>query len=250
MQNSSAAPAKIIEVLVFILLVIATILIFHGAIGIRPARDFHKSPTWILVGANKSQKGRASDDPGSPGSFYQRENHRNTQKKCDLSVVRGTWTKSFAWNNSGCIVKLDRSQLAPFFSGHTRVIFLGDSQMSNIVRFLFPRLQCKIVKKGSRCGQVRDYLGLPPPTQYRKPNSSRLEGPIGYGLKRRGCMDCNGCMHRYSVCNASTNDASSSSRLLVMEFLGVEFARDFELQSALASTTQVLNFFGVVMTCS
>jgi hypothetical protein len=112
--------------------------------------------------------------------------------------------------------------------------------------------------------------------QQQQPSSSQYEyeGPVMYGTKHKYCQDCSGCEHTMMECKAVTMDDADSDdnnynddsnniarqmillnttitdkiqnnnnnddwhRLLYGGFLGVEFARDVELQTPMFNTTQ------------
>ena len=234
--SRGTARSNVLVILAISFFVLLTVSYLHEKIKVTSAKkNYRRRPIY----SNGSSWRKDLNHQRSKHRSIKKNQHKKWYGDCNLSVISGSWTPRIrTWNNSGCDVSLNFSQLVEIFSGHSRVVFLGDSQMSRVVHFLLPRLRCKIAKSGSRCGLVGGYLGLDPAkkTEILRPNSSRLEGPIAYGLQHPGCMDCMGCAYLYSVCNITTR---KSSPPLAIEFLGVEFARDFELQSALGSTTQV-----------
>lgn len=105
-------------------------------------------------------------------------------------------------------------------------LFVGDSTMINIARFVGAFLGCSQAQESPRCNTTA-YYGLEHVNRRWPPGA--CEGPVYYGLtQRQACMDCSGCASIRFHCN-STDE---------LEFIGIEFAKDLEVQTALYETTQ------------
>ena len=118
-----------------------------------------------------------------------------------------------------------------------KMVFMGDSQMKNLggsFISLFQQGNCKEdkTKRTDRCGIVSNYFRLPEPRVWVRPNHRLLEGPIAHGLQNPGCNDMKSTWGLYR-CGAPAVHSSVS-----LELLGVEFARDVEMQNALFNSTQ------------
>jgi hypothetical protein len=121
-----------------------------------------------------------------------------------------------------------------------RWVFLGDSTM----RFLFNQIQnqegndaatkaCKCQRKVAPKCNMYDVFNLTKKnSNWTKPVTG-MEGPRKYGLLNPHCQDCSGCNSVLLQCNVSPcNNYTTTS------FLGVEYARDVEMQTDDTKTTQ------------
>lgn len=104
----------------------------------------------------------------------------------------------------------------------------GDSTMEPIAQNLASMLSCVRVRTaGDRCGQLR-YMGLTLKQTRWPPNDG--EGPRIYGFQHRGgCMDCSSCISAEFRCDLLD---------LKLEYIGMEFSKDLEIQTAEYTTTQ------------
>ena len=143
-----------------------------------------------------------------------------------------------------------------------RTLLLGDSTMHKLFNAMVSSLlhlplnitlpediSCRMVHNKQRC-QVNDIFWLPFRTNRTwispKPN---VEGPLLYGLEHPYCQDCQGCETGMVECRASSsiptqqqdNNTAITNHNMDLHyggFLGVEFARDVEMQSDARPTTQ------------
>jgi hypothetical protein len=84
-------------------------------------------------------------------------------------------------------------------------------------------------KTAPRC-DMYDHFGLTKKVKAWKRPIKDLEGPIAYGLKSPHCQDCKGCQSVLVECERfPCNDTTIS-------YMGVEFARDVEMQTELEGT--------------
>ncbi|GAX81041.1 hypothetical protein CEUSTIGMA_g8476.t1 [Chlamydomonas eustigma] len=105
------------------------------------------------------------------------------------------------------------------------VLFLGDSTIFRASSNFAGNHKCSItLTRSSRCG---DY-GLKPAPKRWPPQT--CEGPAAFGLKNRGCRDCDGCNGMYLNC--------SGSSIASFEYIPLEFAVDLTLQTDLYETSQ------------
>jgi hypothetical protein len=136
-----------------------------------------------------------------------------------------------------CIKLISTGLLGP--SVHQWKLF-GDSTMGRLFREIhrmdsrtqqeWKSCQCQS-KSSGRCNMALDFE-LEKRKPWIPPDKSKGEGPIVYGLKNPHCMDCSGCSSRFVECNVSCPHFSTVS------YFGVEFARDVEIQTKFANTTQ------------
>ena len=120
-----------------------------------------------------------------------------------------------------------------------RWMFLGDSTMHNMFDYLWdsdlhPHQSVRscddcTLQKSNRCN-VAATLGLRETAIWKQP-ANGTEGPTQYGLQHPRCQDCSGCNCWLLKCKTPCNTTTAS-------FLSSEFARDVEVQTPLAGTTQ------------
>ena len=150
-----------------------------------------------------------------------------------------------------------------------RILYVGDSTTIRLFfhaqkRLLTPvkkrimestgLVQCVLRDNGQRC-KLNDQYGLPYPPNNTWISPEQIiaqgglpQGPSLFGSTNPFCQDCIGCSPAYMECSlkedssASLNVSSLTRReriqLIYGGFLGVEFARDVEMQSAHFTTTQ------------
>jgi hypothetical protein len=142
-----------------------------------------------------------------------------------------------------------------------RWLFMGDSTMARLwsasenlrgilmndgldsIRQSCPGVYSCSSHNHERCGLTRAYGLTRPNHQWKQPNTTLGEGPIGYGLKNPYCQDCSGCNSAYVQCHlndplSNESNCAYQRKLKYGGFLGIEFARDVEVQSAEFLTTQ------------
>ena len=163
------------------------------------------------------------------------------------TTLHGYWTSSWSWQDDAGNHLLSHEERQAIVSTFTHMVFLGDSKMLRLFYALIAKMElpeaptrssCVKVRAGGRCEQLRNYYSMEsiPLEAYIRPNSSQLEGPAAFGLDHAGCSDCSGCDNALFQCHSTDAHASP----LALEYLQVEFAKDFEMQSVQASTTQEL----------
>ena len=112
--------------------------------------------------------------------------------------------------------------------------FIGSSTMFRTfkaikaVRNISKRWKRKGTYASSRRCDFGKFLGMKtvPSAKWSKPEYGK-EGPVKFGLHNPGCTDCSGCK------SWTTGEKAPS-----VSYLSVEFARDVEIQTNAASTTQ------------
>lgn len=115
---------------------------------------------------------------------------------------------------------------ASFIHSSHNVLFLGDSTIFRASAHFAGSHKCFITNtKLSRCG---DY-GIKNKALRRWPPLA-CEGPAAYGLKKRGCRDCDGCNGIHFNC--------SGSSVASFEYIPLEFAVDLTLQTDMFETSQ------------
>jgi hypothetical protein len=116
---------------------------------------------------------------------------------------------------------------------------MGDSTMARLfysvnasIPSFFNSCNCQF-KAAPRCDMYESFGLTKKKGSWNRPVKG-LEGPIHFGLRNPHCQDCKGCYSvlvecEHSPCNGMT-----------ISYLGVEFARDVEMQTELegSSTTQ------------
>lgn len=143
------------------------------------------------------------------------------------SSLRGTWKSENTWHHTSCgDVLLSAIEEYTLISklGMSRNLFIGDSTMSRLFQtFMRPQYDVR-QKTAGRCDNC-PYYGMAKNRFPRKtPVVSEVEGPFVFGLQNPGCSDCFGCNNRL-ISRTQTGRMNSS-----WEYLGIEFARDTELQ--------------------
>jgi len=129
-----------------------------------------------------------------------------------------------------------------------RLLMFGDStvfRLSSISPFMksliinIPNYSCTRHEGSSTgCENLSLMKQLKAPI-WNPPNSSLGEGPAAIGLDNPGCSDCIGCNMDFLLCQSNGRDPISQDTMsLHGGFIPIEFARDVELQSPSASTTQ------------
>jgi hypothetical protein len=142
-------------------------------------------------------------------------------------------------NNSKCYQGWTKDKLF----GKTLVI-LGDSQGKRLMMELEKMAsnlsqrkdnQMTVIKKQAhRCGLCK-YLGAKCNQKWQPPPSTDI-GPTVNGLKHPFCADCNGCdAVKWSV---MLDQAGEIEQAFVIEFIPVEFAKDYTIQTPGKLTTQ------------
>ena len=165
------------------------------------------------------------------------------QYSCDFGrTVLGKWdlsdtTHTWEWSNGCCKPYVTPEKRTSCLLRFPKLVFLGDSQMAMLFRVIHRSLSsfsCVQIKSGGRCGNLGDYYHIEELIHgdYQKPNVSRLEGPLAYGLANPGCSDCSGCDSLLYKCVSKDGDT------IELEYLAMEFIRDVELQSVLSRTSQ------------
>jgi hypothetical protein len=158
---------------------------------------------------------------------------------CQSDKIEGYWSHSWKWINKGCQHQLTLKESMLYLSTYMegKIVFIGDSQMRSLrasFQSLYPNGNCKEDSKqrAGRCGIVKKYFRLKEPSVWVPPNHTLLEGPISHGLQNPDCNDMRSTwgVHR---CKAPATGSAAA-----LEFLGVEYARDVEMQNALFNTTQ------------
>ena len=120
-----------------------------------------------------------------------------------------------------------------------RWVFLGDSTM----RFLFNHISnqtgndaatkaCKCQTKFAPKCNMYDVFNLKKKTSNWTKPVTGVEGPRKYGLLNPHCQDCSSCTSVVLKCNVYPCNYTTTS------FLGVEYARDVEMQTDDTNTTQ------------
>lgn len=110
-------------------------------------------------------------------------------------------------------------------------------------------LQCEY-REAPRCN-FNHIFNADYATEWKKPESDKFEGPTANGLSHPFCQDCKGCNSRFTHCEINEGDSqkdhemndTNSCQEMTTEFvyggyIGIEFARDVELQSQKYGTTQ------------
>lgn len=114
-----------------------------------------------------------------------------------------------------------------------RWVFLGDSTMARLFREVnrsAPVNTCNCqFKTAPRC-DMYEAFGLTKKVKAWKQPVKGLEGPIAHGLKFPHCQDCKGCMSVLVDCERFPCNETTIS------YMGVEFARDVEMQTELEGT--------------
>ena len=154
-----------------------------------------------------------------------------------------------------------------------RWLFLGDSTMKRL--FEFSALRTNLIvepfkslsrqfqhpdpcweeeaRKGLLCQQrmstrcrLNDFLDLQYAEEWKMPDQSKFEGPLKYGLQNSYCTDCSGCQSNFLDCRVKqlfemtppSDQTCERKRLTYGGYMGIEFARDVEIQTPRYSTTQ------------
>ena len=131
--------------------------------------------------------------------------------------------------NSKCKTQ-NRTHPTSVFQKVNRVLFAGDSTMKRLFNHkMVPECSHSWVISTDRCNFL-ERIQFQRARNWTKPNFS--EGPTGFGLQHPFCTDCDGC-NGYIAMNATSN-----SDCVVYNYIPLEFARDVEMQSIYASTTQ------------
>ena len=164
------------------------------------------------------------------------------QHKCDFGTqVKGNWEVSnsgtWEWTNGFCKAYVIPDRRVSCLLRFPKYVFLGDSQMYHLFLVIIRSLStfsCVSVRTGARCGNLGNYYRIQElqHAEYQKPNFSKLEGPLVYGLSNPGCSDCGGCDAALFTCQSKAGETIS------LEYLPMEFIKDVELQSVLARTSQ------------
>jgi hypothetical protein len=118
--------------------------------------------------------------------------------------------------------------------------FFGDSTMMRLYRTVQPvnyghpqlwkRCGCKS-KTTTRCDMASKF-GFEKREPWIRPNKSKGEGPTMFGLHNPHCHDCANCTSEFVECRVAC------PQLVTVSYFSVEFARDVEIQSQVANTTQ------------
>ena len=158
---------------------------------------------------------------------------------CQFAKIQGYWSHEWTWINEGCEHRLTVNESMHYLSSYMKgkMVFVGDSQMRGLRGSffkLFKTGECteNTEKRVQRCGIVSEYFGLTKPIVWERPNHTLLVGPIGNGWLNPGCNDMRSIWGSYQCEVPATQSAVS------MEFLGVEYARDVEMQNTLFDSTQ------------
>ena len=127
----------------------------------------------------------------------------------------------------------DEGQKEAACFGNKRILVLGDSQMFHVARSAAEFLECSLLRSGGRCRDGAQYLGIPERANIVMPDAK--SGPIHYGLEHinEGCRDCLGCDAMFYECILNENQTKA-----YVEYIAVEFARDFTIQGEQYTTTQ------------
>ena len=106
-------------------------------------------------------------------------------------------------------------------------------------------VSCKVQDPSDRC-HLNEQFGYDYPPEWVPPTLGH--GPILYGLENPYCQDCRGCYPSLLECSATKNQTalneisrltdSEKMELIYGSFMGVEFAKDVELQTDQYATTQ------------
>jgi hypothetical protein len=107
------------------------------------------------------------------------------------------------------------------------IFLLGDSTMAQVAQSLSQILdECTWVRRGGRC-KLDAYYGMSYNYASLRAPIPKYNGPIGRGVKQRGCLDCSGCEARKWICND-----------FGIEHHGIEFASDVEFPALKYHSTQ------------
>mmetsp|Transcript_45989 Transcript_45989/g.68448 ORF Transcript_45989/g.68448 Transcript_45989/m.68448 type:complete len:409 (-) Transcript_45989:334-1560(-) len=134
------------------------------------------------------------------------------------------------------------------FKHHPQNFLVGKLIASNVADACKGRYQCRVAR-GHRCRNNHLFGADYPINKTWMPpdNVNNVEGPLIYGSDHPFCTDCNGCRSQFLQCfpqdilSATTQCRipSGDGRGIVHGgFIGVEFARDVEIQSSRYRTTQ------------
>ena len=93
--------------------------------------------------------------------------------------------------------------------------------------------------------QLNDFLDLQYADEWKMPDPTKFEGPLKYGLLNSYCTDCSGCASNFLDCQIQqlfemdpVRQTCDRKRLTYGGYMGIEFARDVEIQTPTYSTTQ------------
>jgi len=119
---------------------------------------------------------------------------------------------------------------------HYEIVLIGDSTMAHMVVHL-EDFACSggltLLRKGERCTTM-EFMGIERSPVWNKP--TRRQGPLDWAKDHPFCQDCEGCEARQIRCNM--HDANGHTRTANVEYIGIEFAQDVELQSVESNTSQ------------
>lgn len=143
-----------------------------------------------------------------------------------------------------------------------RVFLFGDSTMNRLFNWGGHRkrlvgdqkrvmehtrnFQCRVEERRDRCN-LNEQFGLPylPNGTWTPPGSlpGLYEGPLKFGLETPYCQDCHGCTASLLECQPNVFDVSTWTeaekvQMVYGGFIGLEFARDVEIQTPLFLTSQ------------
>merc|ERR1712166_69814 len=122
-------------------------------------------------------------------------------------------------------------------SSANRWVFAGDSTMSHLFRHLKKPLHPSSIARKCGCAHKRSErcnmgsaLGQKQIVDWKSPIKGR-EGPLDFGKKNPQCQDCSGCNSDFLECSKPCTQTQTS-------YFSVEFARDVEIQTTVANSTQ------------
>eukprot|EP00037_Helgoeca_nana_P016689 m.156899 g.156899 ORF g.156899 m.156899 type:complete len:261 (-) comp23642_c1_seq1:167-949(-) len=81
-------------------------------------------------------------------------------------------------------------------------------------------------------------FGLKPAVAWAKPNFTRGEGPVSFGLKHPRFQDCSGCNAQILTCPLEGPQSQCARQRTLITYFVVEFARDVESPTIVTNTTQ------------
>ena len=143
-----------------------------------------------------------------------------------VCLNRGTWTGQQWHSEDHCGSFVARTANGTSLKS---ILFLGDSTTMQLSSAYATADQCKLIKSYNHCG-MDQFLGVDR-SQTWTPPAAGVEGPVHFGTRHPGCVDCTSCNPSRWLCKVSSHHK-------VAEYIPVHFSRSVEIQTDRLHTTQ------------
>lgn len=239
--NFNATGGSLSRTRVFIALqfIVIVCLLFYS----EEIVEMKQAISWAPMPSKRSSRNKNSSRGSDNHTQTNSSLFQNDSSSGNESTAIASWDESsdqqqvcqYQPDHKDCL-QLFRSRLPP---PPRRWAFFGDSTVGHLtgIGTLHTRLnranmtQCQCQRKSSpRCNMYQTF-GFEKAETWIPPNLTK-EGPGIYGLGHPQCQDCSGCNSQLVECKALPCNAST------MTYFSIEFARDVEIQTTLARTSQ------------